>query len=392
MRMRFVKAASMLVGIALLVVGVVDLLGRRADARADRTQATAAIAHVAAVRTDDLIVATARALRIVSPAATAEELGVGLGLPVCRAGAALACRVDGAAVAAAVQQSGDTTATTVLELGGESRPVIVVAIARPDDALFAVIDVAQLVPDARLVDASTTLASARLRTSLGATPWAIAVPHETVAPGGLDVGSIVPIVGRIGLGAVLVAAAGYGLRREHRGLRRRAETDALTGLPNRAEFERRAATMIERADREGSGACLLMIDLDRFKSINDTFGHASGDRVLADAARRLRSSVRDTDLVARWGGDEFVVLLDGIRDPSSVPARVRAIDAGLRGVTTDDGGELTAAVGAALAPVHGRRLDQLLDVADREMYVAKISRAAGRSPMPIEPASARMSM
>ena len=123
--------------------------------------------------------------------------------------------------------------------------------------------------------------------------------------------------------------------------------------------------------RERTGACLLLVDLDRFKTINDTLGHAGGDRVLIEAAGRLRSAVRETDLVGRWGGDEFVVLLAGVSDPLMVPDRASAVSASLAGIPTVDGGELTAAVGTALAPLHGSDLPALLEAADRAMYAAK---------------------
>jgi diguanylate cyclase (GGDEF)-like protein len=173
------------------------------------------------------------------------------------------------------------------------------------------------------------------------------------------------------VGAVLVVAALVAIARDHRGLRRQATTDALTNLPNRAAFERSAATVLAKVERERTGACLLLVDLDRFKAVNDTLGHAGGDRVLIEAAGRLRRAVRDTDLVGRWGGDEFVILLAGIGDPLAVPDRAAAISASLAGIPTVDGGELTAAVGAAVAPLDGSDLPALLDAADRAMYAAK---------------------
>ena len=119
-----------------------------------------------------------------------------------------------------------------------------------------------------------------------------------------------------------------------------------------------------------------MIDLDQFKVVNDTVGHEAGDRALVAAAERLRQAVRETDVVGRWGGDEFVVLMPGIADARAVPERAATIANAIAAAPPIGGFELTASVGAALFPAHGTDLETLLRAADRAMYAAKVQGVA----------------
>ncbi|WP_425284905.1 putative bifunctional diguanylate cyclase/phosphodiesterase [Methylobacterium pseudosasicola] len=153
-----------------------------------------------------------------------------------------------------------------------------------------------------------------------------------------------------------------------------ASLDPLTGLPNRLMLRDRLDEALARLDRTGEGCALLLIDLDRFKPVNDTLGHPVGDALLRMVADRLRSAVRPTDTVARIGGDEFVVLQTGVRTSAdTLPLARRVVD--LIGRTYMlDGHLLTigASVGAALAPADGVDADRLLKVADLALYRAKL--------------------
>lgn len=175
-----------------------------------------------------------------------------------------------------------------------------------------------------------------------------------------------------------VAAVGIvGVGRYLR-LRRFATTDGLTGLPNRHAFERRARVLLRRAGAGGPAACLVLVDLDGFKAVNDSAGHAAGDSVLRAVGAYLRRSVRRDDMVARWGGDEFVVLLVGIADRDAGTRRAASLLADL-GTRLDAAAVthrapvlgLTASFGVAAAPADGRTVADLLAVADAAMYAAK---------------------
>ncbi|HEX7817693.1 bifunctional diguanylate cyclase/phosphodiesterase, partial [Dyella sp.] len=150
--------------------------------------------------------------------------------------------------------------------------------------------------------------------------------------------------------------------------------DALTGLPNRVLFNDRLDMIIREATRTGECFALLFVDLDRFKTINDTLGHAVGDQVLVTATQRLRTSVRASDTVARYAGDEFVVVLRHIvknEDVLRIAEKiVQLMQAPLR---IDDGTELqvTTSIGVSFYPDDADDAETLLKHADEAMYAAK---------------------
>ena len=169
-------------------------------------------------------------------------------------------------------------------------------------------------------------------------------------------------------------------------LRRRAFIDPLTGLPNRMLFEDRLLHAMQRYDRDDDSrarreprkVAVLFVDLDGFKPINDMLGHAVGDEVLKEAARRLRTATRDSDTVARIGGDEFVLLAEDVSDVADCASLANRVIQVLAQPLEIQGHQVTlsGSVGVALYPEHGDRL-KLVQNADAAMYTAK--RAGGNT-------------
>ena len=157
-----------------------------------------------------------------------------------------------------------------------------------------------------------------------------------------------------------------------------ATHDALTGLPNRAALSEILQHAVTKATRNKQGLAIFFIDLDNFKSINDTLGHPTGDQLLREMARRIRVSVRDSDLVARLGGDEFVVMVEAVPDRASLQLLAAKILAAVSEQTQLLGHDLriTASIGIAVFPADGGDVPTLLANADMAMYRAK---ALGRA-------------
>lgn len=149
--------------------------------------------------------------------------------------------------------------------------------------------------------------------------------------------------------------------------------DALTGLPNRRLLEDRANQELLRARRTGEPLCMFFVDLDRFKHVNDTLGHAAGDELIVEVARRLKETVRSQDTVARLGGDEFAVLLPATGDVGDIEVLARRALEILHTPYEIAGRELraSASIGVAVAPEHGQTYDELLSAADAAMYRSK---------------------
>jgi two-component system cell cycle response regulator len=159
------------------------------------------------------------------------------------------------------------------------------------------------------------------------------------------------------------------LRRRNAELERISRSDSLTGLPNRREIDDQLASMLASGRRHGDNLAVAMIDIDHFKAINDTYGHAAGDAVLQEVARRLRDAARQEDLVGRWGGEEFMALLprcDGTR-VFEVCDRIRSAVAATP-VDLPEGGSLDVTVSIGCTPGLD---DEMVQRADTALYTAK---------------------
>ncbi|MFZ3083496.1 EAL domain-containing protein [Rhodoferax ferrireducens] len=157
-----------------------------------------------------------------------------------------------------------------------------------------------------------------------------------------------------------------------------AHFDTLTGLPNRHMLRDRMAQEIKKSRRDGLQLAVLFIDLDHFKEVNDTLGHNSGDRLLVEAARRISACVRESDTVARMGGDEFAVILTELIDASSLERILQKILQALEGVFQLDAERVfvSVSIGVTMYPLDADDIEDLFKNADQALYVAK---GAGRN-------------
>jgi diguanylate cyclase (GGDEF)-like protein len=180
----------------------------------------------------------------------------------------------------------------------------------------------------------------------------------------------------------IVVAASRRLQRQAEENRYQSLHDTLTGLPNRTLFHDRVHQALLTARREGLRLAVMIMDVDRFKEINETLGHQNGDRLLRLIALRLKGTLRESDTIARLGGDEFGLLLPKVSPPGAAAQVSRKVIKALKdeplvvgGLTLDVG----ASIGIALYPEHGEDVDTLLQRADVAMYAAKESLAGYES-------------
>lgn len=406
---RFLRVASLVTGITLIVMGVVGILGRRSELRDERDRHLETTAELAVTQLDGVVARVGAVLTVASTDVSLDVVADALALPVCS-------RLDGAAQCSTGETVDDVAVDEALAASTRRGAPAVVAGA-PDDASAASLVVVAVDQGARRLYVPLTVDDSLLpgdevartelvplereplfRPTTTGDRRSVAAPSMVEFDGGSwAIRATAPDAVQLSteerwlfgtqlvLGAVLALLALGGMVAEQRTLRRRATTDALTELPNRAEFERMASELLDRLGRDGRSACLFVVDLDNFKLVNDTIGHDAGDRVLVEAATRLRRAVRDSDLVGRWGGDEFVVLMPGVADARAIPARAATIANALAGMPAVGTLTVEASVGAALFPSHGQTLEDLLRKADRMMYAAKVQAPTRRSLTAPEP-------
>jgi diguanylate cyclase (GGDEF)-like protein len=189
------------------------------------------------------------------------------------------------------------------------------------------------------------------------------------------------------LGVATLLATAIVLRSQR--LRRQSRSDRLTGLPNRSFFDERVQAELSRARRYGEPVSLAMIDIDHFKKFNDTWGHAAGDVALRAVSAAILASVRQSDLLVRYGGEEFVVLLPGMTAEAAMERvedmRLTVEQLPLSIPRREDSTKVTISIGLAVYGTDGTQAEDLLDRADARLFEAK---AAGRNRLVGPPAGA----
>ena len=232
----------------------------------------------------------------------------------------------------------------------------------------------------RIVDALTRAAAASpaLRTSAQAPTVGLAADCVLVRRDGRETAiehSVAPIPDQAGrtVGAVITFRDVSPARAMALEMAHLAQHDALTGLPNRLLLMERLSQAIGQARRHGKQLALLFLDLDHFKHVNDSLGHAIGDRLLASVANRLKESVRATDTVFRQGGDEFVILLTEISQPQDATLVADKLLAACAPPHLIDAHELrvTSSIGISVYPDDGHDVEAVMSNADAAMYRTK---------------------
>jgi diguanylate cyclase (GGDEF)-like protein len=395
MVMRIVRLAALLGSVLLIMGAAVGYLGRRAQILHERDLGVEVAATEAASRLDALLtVVSITADMGGEPAAVASATARQFpGTTVCAAeepGADRTCATSAGTatpsreLAAAMREDQPTARVTDERLTATADGEIIVGVELDGGALLGEVvagDVAGDVvvtvvdrgiePDATPWDALSTVDGHRVAVATVGGTAELGVRAAVADDVSLARDERLALIAVSLLAVLLLGLAAATMRAEQRSLLERASIDPLTRLPNRSEFERRTDDVLAAARRTGTGVCLLLFDLDGFKLINDTYGHQAGDDVLRSIGKRLRKAVREDDVVARWGGDEFVLVLRGIEDASAARSRAAALADMVSGETVGDGLRVGASVGIAMFPRHASSLPELIEAADAAMYAAK---------------------
>lgn len=403
--MRLVWLVALVASVAVIVGGVVGNVSNRRERAGERDEALRATTALSVAHVDAELTRIASVLRVAPPGRAVTEVAALLdgGVNVCTVDETTSCSsdeptaprdtfdraVDLARVssdAIFTTASGDATdgVVVVAVAASESESEITVAQITTRQLLAADVSLIPYQPlrAPRFVDDGLASDDASLVTRDDRRLFTLAIATE-FDDGARFVVASSPAVIALGFGqrtafVVSLAVGGIGLLlslivlvAQARQLSRRATTDDLTGLLTRNEFERRAAAQLARLEAEATGtATVVFVDLDEFKRVNDRAGHHVGDAVLADVASRLRDLAGDGDVIARWGGDEFVLLVDDA-DTTSASSRARTIEMSLRTIPSFDDGTISCSIGIATYPDDGRDVDELMRSADASMYHAK---------------------
>ena len=192
----------------------------------------------------------------------------------------------------------------------------------------------------------------------------LAAAADRIAAG--DLGARAPVGGDLE-----IAKLGTAFNRMADELKARARTDELTRLPNFRAFRERIDDELQRADRYPGGFGILVLDLDRFKKYNDTYGHLSGNDALQRVAAAIRQTVRSVDFPARYGGEEFAVIAPQV-DAAALTVIAERVRAAVEAIPAPpDGAQVTVSIGGALFPADAQNVDALFEAADERLYEAK---------------------
>jgi len=229
-----------------------------------------------------------------------------------------------------------------------------------------------------VIDPTEPAATQRLRAQVAALRAQVTRLNEELALargllGAASNADLVEANGRLVISALHAEEAAESVSSELDELTRSSQRDALTGTPNRALLVDRLQGAMSQAKRHGNRAAVLFLDLDGFKPINDSYGHAAGDVVLCVVARRLEAALRESDTVSRHGGDEFVILLADVAQHEDARMAAQKILLAVAGPTRFGRLEqgLSCSIGVAIFPEHGQDPETLIARADAAMFRSK---------------------